>query len=98
MTHDRQCIRDKHELGLESSTRFGEFSLEKYEENAGYVVYHWVCGYWTHTFYNDMKNFCSHCLRKPGLADFPEELENCYRIANFDLMNSPLYNTSLRDD
>ena len=97
MTEEREVIRAKYTKDLVSSTRFGAWSLEKYENNAGYVVYHWVCGFWTHTFYNHMKNFCAHCLREPGLADYPEELENCYRIANFDLMTRQTYNASNRD-
>ena len=95
MTEDRQRIRDRHDEELESSTRFGDWSLDKYKQNSGFVVYHWVCGYWTHTFYNNTKNCCCHCTFGNVVVDFPEELENVYRIANFDLMNTVIYNASI---
>jgi len=96
MTEDRKRIRAKYDPDLESSTRFGDFSLDKYKDNDGYVVYHWPCGRWTHTFYNDSKNCCASCMVGKETADYPDELENVYRIANFDLMNGPIYNADNR--
>jgi len=95
MKKDRARIRDKYEDNLVSDARFGDWSLDKYTNNEGFVVYHWVCGYWTHTFYNDKPNFCAHCLEQ---SPYPEEIEHLYRLANFDLMTTALYNSSLHND
>ena len=85
----------KHDKDLESSTRFGAWSLEKYTHNNGYIVFHWVCGRWIHTFYNDSKNCCPFCTVGDTTLEYPDELENVYRIANFDVMTDPIYNDSV---
>jgi len=97
MNNEREFTRKKHDKDLESSTRFGAWSLDKYKHNDGYIVFHWVCGRWIHTFYNDRKNSCPTCSYDSQTLEYPEELENVYRIANFDLMTSSVYNASNRD-
>ena len=97
MNAEREAIRAKYDHDLESSTRFGAWSLEKYKNNDGYVVFHWVCGRWNHTFYNNSKNSCPTCTFGDQTLDYPDELEAVYRIANFDLMNDSTYNSSLHD-
>ena len=97
MTADREGIRDRHDKDLESSTRFGAWSLEKYKHNEGYIVFHWICGRWIHTFYNESKNCCPTCLFDDQTIEYPDELEQVYRVANFDLMNDPIYNASCRE-
>ena len=95
MSPEREIIRRKYEDGLESCTRFGAWSLDKYKENEGYVVFHWVCGRWNHTFYNDSKNYCQCCVFGDRTLEYPEELEAVYRIANFDLMTDRTYNANV---
>ena len=97
MNSDRKFIRKKHDQDLESSMRFGDWSLDKYKQNTGYVVYHWVCGFWNHTFYHDSKNCCPTCTFDNQVVDYPDDLEAVYRLANFDLMTSQTYNASNHD-
>ena len=95
MRPDRKLLRDRYAHNLEHCMRIGDWSLEKYDNNEGWVVYHWVCGFWTHTFYNNTKNQCGHCTFRNNMADFPDEIEHLYRLINFDLMNSQTWNASV---
>jgi hypothetical protein len=98
MHPDRKAIRARHEETLTATNRFGNWSLDKYRQNEGWVIYHWECGYWTHTFYNDSKNYCLHCghVDVADAEEFPEEVEHLYRLLNFDLMTQAIWNASAR--
>lgn len=98
MNPDRERVRQHHDKDLKGQMRLGDWSLEKYEENAGFVIYHWICGYWTHSFFNDNKNnHCAHCLRTPsGKAQMPDDIQALYRLVNFDLMSNSIWNSSIK--
>lgn len=88
---DKKELRLKYSEVLQITNRFGDWSLEKYEENPGWVVYHWKCGFWTHTFYTDQPNRCAHCIDQPV---YPPEIETLYTLLNYDLMHSATYNAT----
>ena len=96
MTPERQYVRRKHEPNLQSSMRLGDWSLDKYEENEGFVVYHWACGFWSHSFHAENKdNRCYNCKETTNGVYMPDEIQALYRLINFDLMTHTLWNSSL---
>ena len=84
--------RAKYAKGLETSNRFGDWSLDKYKENLGWVVFHWPCGRWTMTFWTHQQNKCAHCLDQ---TPYPEKITSLYTLLNFDLMSSTDYNNTM---
>lgn len=90
MTEERQAARDKYAPELESTARFGDWSIEKYKMNKGVVIYHWKCGFWSTTFFADKKNICWQCK----VYNVPDEVEALVKLYNFDLMSNPEWNAS----